>query len=78
MAKGRLLFMPECVRTPRGRTQKPRPTAASKESTVSGLVYIPRYVSDPIEAYLLARIEAEPWRADALRRTQHYGWGLRR
>lgn len=73
MPKGQLLFMPEPLRTASGRKRTPRPASPKKEP-IPGLTYVPRYVTEPIEAFLLARIDAEPWRNDLQRRTQHYGW----
>lgn len=73
MPKGQLLFMPEPLRTATGRKRKPQ-TPPPKKETIPGLAYTPRYVTEPIEAFLLARIDAEPWRDDLQRRTQHYGW----
>ena len=41
---------------------------------ISGLRYIPDFISQNEEAALLAAIDAQPWLNDLKRRVQHYGY----
>ncbi len=41
---------------------------------ISGLLYIPHYISHPHHDVLIDTIDAQPWRGDLARRTQHYGY----
>jgi alkylated DNA repair dioxygenase AlkB len=41
---------------------------------ITGLLYIPQYVSQEHHDYLVATIAQQPWRGDLKRRTQHYGY----
>ena len=41
---------------------------------ISGLLYIPHYISQPHHAFLIDTIGAQPWRGDLARRTQHYDY----
>jgi len=41
---------------------------------ISGLLYIPSYISQPHHDFLIETIDAQPWRGDLARRTQHYGY----
>jgi len=41
---------------------------------ISGLLYIPYYSSQQHHDFLIETIEAQPWRGDLARRTQHYGY----
>jgi alkylated DNA repair dioxygenase AlkB len=41
---------------------------------ITGLLYIPDFVSADEEISLLQIIDARPWRTDLNRRTQHYGY----
>jgi alkylated DNA repair dioxygenase AlkB len=41
---------------------------------VSGLLYIPHYISQPHHDFLFETIDAQSWRGDLARRTQHYGY----
>lgn len=41
---------------------------------VNGLLYIPHYISTPHHDALIQTIDAQPWRSDLARRTQHYGY----
>lgn len=43
-------------------------------AAVPGLTYAKFMLSIPEEAELLAIVNAQPWRNDLRRRTQHYGW----
>jgi len=42
---------------------------------ISGLLYFPHYISQPHHDFLIETIDAQPWRGDLARRTQHYGYG---
>ncbi len=41
---------------------------------ISGLLYIPHYISQPHHDFLIETVHAQPWRGDLARRTQHYGY----
>jgi hypothetical protein len=41
---------------------------------ISGRLYIPHYISQPHLDFLIETIDAQPWRGDLARRTQHYGY----
>ena len=41
---------------------------------ISGLLYIPHYISQPHHDFLMETVDAQPWRGDLARRTQHYGY----
>nr|MCU0491978.1 alpha-ketoglutarate-dependent dioxygenase AlkB [Chloroflexaceae bacterium] len=41
---------------------------------INGLLYIPGYISPPHHDFLVQTIDAQPWRGDLARRTQHYGY----
>jgi alkylated DNA repair dioxygenase AlkB len=41
---------------------------------ISGLLYIPHYISQPHHDFLIETIDVHPWRGDLARRTQHYGY----
>jgi alkylated DNA repair dioxygenase AlkB len=41
---------------------------------VSGLLYIPNYISKSEHRRLIETIDVQPWRTDLSRRTQHYGY----
>ena len=41
---------------------------------IPGLLYIPGYISPTRHDELLREIDAQPWRGDLARRTQHYGY----
>jgi alkylated DNA repair dioxygenase AlkB len=41
---------------------------------IDGVLYIPAYISPQHHDALLATIDAQPWRTDLARRTQHYGY----
>ncbi len=41
---------------------------------ISGLLYIPHYISQSHHDFLIDTIDAQPWRVDLARRTQHYGY----
>lgn len=41
---------------------------------VNGLLYIPAYISPQHHDALVETIDAQPWRVDLARRTQHYGY----
>lgn len=43
-------------------------------SNISGLRYIPNFISADKSAELLERIDKQDWRADLRRRVQHYGY----
>ena len=43
-------------------------------SNISGLRYIPNFISAAMSAELLERIDKQNWRADLRRRVQHYGY----
>ncbi len=43
-------------------------------SNISGLRYIPNFISADMSAELLERIDKQNWRADLRRRVQHYGY----
>ena len=43
-------------------------------SNISGLRYIPNFISAAMSAELLERIDKQDWRADLRRRVQHYGY----
>ena len=43
-------------------------------TTISGLRYLPDYVSVDEETALLATIDQQPWLTDLKRRVQHYGY----
>ena len=42
--------------------------------TISGLIYLQDYVSQPHHDWLLDQIDAQPWDATLKRRVQHYGY----
>jgi hypothetical protein len=44
---------------------------------ISGLLYIPHYISQPHHVFLIEKIDTQPWRGDLARRTQHYGYAER-
>jgi alkylated DNA repair dioxygenase AlkB len=41
---------------------------------ITGLLYIPHYISAPHHEFLIQTIDAQEWRSDLARRTQHYGY----
>lgn len=41
---------------------------------INGLVYIPQYINEPEHDNLVHIIDAQPWRTELSRRTQHYGY----
>lgn len=41
---------------------------------INGLLYIPKYISEPHHKLLIQTIDEQLWRTDLLRRTQHYGY----
>jgi alkylated DNA repair dioxygenase AlkB len=41
---------------------------------ISGLQYIPNYITPDVEAELIATIDQNLWLTDLKRRVQHYGW----
>jgi alkylated DNA repair dioxygenase AlkB len=41
---------------------------------INGLLYIPQYISQVEHNQLLETVDAQPWRTDLARRTQHYGY----
>jgi alkylated DNA repair dioxygenase AlkB len=41
---------------------------------IDGLLYIPQYISQAHHDFLVQKIDAQPWRGDLARRTQHYGY----
>jgi alkylated DNA repair dioxygenase AlkB len=41
---------------------------------IAGLLYVPLYISQPHHDFLIETIDAQPWRGDLARRTQHYGY----
>ena len=41
---------------------------------ITGLLYIPNYISQPHHDHLCSAIDALPWRGDLARRVQHYGY----
>jgi alkylated DNA repair dioxygenase AlkB len=41
---------------------------------ITGLLYIPQYISAEHHDFLIQTIDAQPWRTDLARRTQHYGY----
>jgi len=41
---------------------------------ITGLLYIPQYISQPHHDFLIDTIDAQEWRGDLARRTQHYGY----
>jgi alkylated DNA repair dioxygenase AlkB len=41
---------------------------------ISGLTYLPNYISNQEESELIALIDAQPWLTDLKRRVQHYGY----
>jgi len=45
-----------------------------KKPVVSGLRYLPDYIDEKTEAFLLQKIDGEPWLSDLRRRVQHYGY----
>lgn len=46
----------------------------SSDPDISGLQYIPNYITAAEQGSLIARIDKEPWRNDLKRRVQHYGY----
>jgi hypothetical protein len=46
----------------------------SLPAPIPGLRYLPGYISPPHHAHLIQTIDAQPWRGDLARRTQHYGY----
>lgn len=45
-----------------------------KKPVVSGLRYLPDYIDEKTEAFLLHKIDSQPWLSDLKRRVQHYGY----
>lgn len=41
---------------------------------IHGLIYVPDYIDTEQHRCLIEMIDAQPWRADLARRTQHYGY----
>lgn len=41
---------------------------------ISGLTYLPQFVSPAQQAALISAVDAEPWLGDLKRRVQHYGY----
>ena len=41
---------------------------------ISGLTYIPDYITTEQEQFLISKIDAQPWLNDLKRRVQHYGY----
>lgn len=46
----------------------------SKNHIITGLNYVPDFVSETEEAELVAKIDSNVWLTDIKRRVQHYGW----
>lgn len=44
------------------------------EINISGLTYIPDFISAQEQDFLLSQIDHQPWLADLKRRVQHYGY----
>lgn len=44
------------------------------EIDISGLTYIPDFISAQEQDFLLSQIDQQPWLADLKRRVQHYGY----
>lgn len=44
------------------------------EIDISGLSYIPDFISAQEQACLLSQIDQQPWLTDLKRRVQHYGY----
>lgn len=42
--------------------------------SISGLRYIPHFISSEAEAELIRIIDQQPWLTDLRRRVQHYGY----
>ena len=45
-----------------------------KRLTISGLRYLPDYIDEKTEAFLIQKIDDQPWLSDLKRRVQHYGY----
>lgn len=45
-----------------------------QQAAISGLRYLPEYITPTVEAALIEQIDSQPWLNDLKRRVQHYGY----
>lgn len=48
--------------------------AANNINNVHGLTYVPSFINQSEQDWLLKNIDAEPWLSEIKRRVQHYGY----
>lgn len=47
---------------------------AGEKPDIEGLTYIPKYITQEQEQFLITQIDAQPWLNALKRRVQHYGY----
>lgn len=55
-------------------TEKETTYSGSKIADISGLKYVPDFITQSDHDFLLKQIDSQPWLSDLKRRVQHYGY----